>query len=76
MAEDLAIITGNKAEQYSSLIPQIKGLLEGLKWCDVAISAGEARWYIVEAVDSSGNFASCGPAPDRRRKGNGWPSDW
>ncbi|MBP8115339.1 MAG: GAF domain-containing protein [Chitinophagaceae bacterium] len=29
MAEDLAIITGNKAEQYQSLIPQIKGLLEG-----------------------------------------------
>lgn len=29
MAEDLAIITGNKEEQYQSLIPQIKGLLEG-----------------------------------------------
>lgn len=29
MAEDLAIITGSKAEQYQSLIPQIKGLLEG-----------------------------------------------
>ena len=29
MAEDLAIVTGNKAEQYQSLIPQIKGLLEG-----------------------------------------------
>jgi GAF domain-containing protein len=29
MAEDLNIITGNKAEQYQSLIPQIKGLLEG-----------------------------------------------
>jgi len=29
MAEDLAIIKGNKAEQYQSLIPQIKGLLEG-----------------------------------------------
>jgi L-methionine (R)-S-oxide reductase len=29
MAEDLAIITGNKSEQYQSLIPQIKGLLEG-----------------------------------------------
>ena len=29
MAEDLSIITGNKAEQYQSLIPQIKGLLEG-----------------------------------------------
>jgi L-methionine (R)-S-oxide reductase len=28
MAEDLHIITGNKAEQYQSLIPQIKGLLE------------------------------------------------
>lgn len=29
MAEDLSIITGNKTEQYRSLIPQIKGLLEG-----------------------------------------------
>lgn len=29
MAEDLQIITGNKAEQYQSLIPQIIGLLEG-----------------------------------------------
>lgn len=29
MAEDLQIITGNKAEQYQSLIPQVKDLLEG-----------------------------------------------
>lgn len=29
MAEDLAIITGDKIEQYRSLIPQIKGILEG-----------------------------------------------
>lgn len=29
MAEDLTIITGKKEEQYQSLIPQIKGLLEG-----------------------------------------------
>lgn len=29
MAEDLQIISGNKAEQYQSLIPQIKGLLDG-----------------------------------------------
>lgn len=29
MAEDLHIITGNKATQYESLIPQIKGLLDG-----------------------------------------------
>jgi L-methionine (R)-S-oxide reductase len=29
MAEDLTIIQGNKAEIYQSLIPQIKGLLEG-----------------------------------------------
>ena len=29
MSEDLNIITGTKAEQYESLIPQIKGLLEG-----------------------------------------------
>lgn len=29
MSEDLQIIPGNKTEQYQSLIPQIKGLLEG-----------------------------------------------
>ena len=29
MAEDLHIIEGNKAEQYQSLLPQIKGLLDG-----------------------------------------------
>lgn len=29
MAEDLHIVTGTKEEQYESLIPQIKGLLEG-----------------------------------------------
>jgi len=29
MAEDLSIITGSKQEQYQSLLPQIKGLLEG-----------------------------------------------
>ena len=29
MAEDLQIIAGSKAEVYQSLIPQIKGLLEG-----------------------------------------------
>jgi L-methionine (R)-S-oxide reductase len=29
MAEDFNIITGNKTEQYQSLIPQVKGLLEG-----------------------------------------------
>ena len=29
MAEDLTIITGTKQEQYETLIPQIKGLLEG-----------------------------------------------
>src|SRR6185369_5528205 len=29
MSEDLNIITGTKAEQYESLLPQIKGLLEG-----------------------------------------------
>ena len=31
MAEDLQIISGNKAEQYQSLVPQIKALLEGEK---------------------------------------------
>lgn len=29
MAEDLSITSGTKAEQYQSLIPQIKGLLDG-----------------------------------------------
>jgi GAF domain-containing protein len=29
MAEDLTIVSGQKSEQYESLIPQIKGLFEG-----------------------------------------------
>jgi len=29
MAEDLQIINGTKAEQYESLMPQVKGLLDG-----------------------------------------------
>ena len=29
MAEDLSIVKGTKEEQYISLLPQIKGLLEG-----------------------------------------------
>ena len=29
MAEDLNVIEGSKEEQYKSLLPQIKGLLEG-----------------------------------------------
>lgn len=29
MADDLLIATGNKQEQYETLLPQIKGLLEG-----------------------------------------------
>jgi L-methionine (R)-S-oxide reductase len=29
MAEDLSIVKGDKTEQYDSLIPQIKGLLDG-----------------------------------------------
>lgn len=29
MAEDLQIVVGNKSEQYQSLLPQIKALLEG-----------------------------------------------
>ena len=29
MAEDLLIISGNKEERYSNLLPQVKGLMEG-----------------------------------------------
>ncbi len=29
MAEDLSIITGSKTDQYESLLPQVKGLLDG-----------------------------------------------
>ena len=29
MAEDLNVITGSKEEQYQSLLPQIKALIEG-----------------------------------------------
>ena len=29
MAEDLTIVKGTKEEQYTALLPQVKGLLEG-----------------------------------------------
>ena len=29
MSEDLIIVKGNKTDEYESLVPQIKGLLEG-----------------------------------------------
>jgi L-methionine (R)-S-oxide reductase len=29
MAEDLTITTGTKKEEYESIVPQIKGLLQG-----------------------------------------------
>lgn len=53
MAEDLSIIAGSKMEQYQSLIPQIKGLLEGETYLvanmanTVAALKEQFRWFWV-----------------------------
>jgi L-methionine (R)-S-oxide reductase len=69
MAEDLDIITGNKAEQYQSLIPQIKGLLEGetdlvANLANVAAALKEqfgwlwVGFYIVKSIGTSSSLST------------------
>jgi len=64
MSEDLKIITGNKTEQYQSLIPQIKGLLDGetdqvANLANVSAALKEqfgwlwVGFYIVKSFDTS-----------------------
>ena len=66
MADDLTIIEGNKAEIYESLIPQIKGLLDGepdliANLANVAAALKEQfKWlwvgfYIVKPIGNSSN---------------------
>jgi L-methionine (R)-S-oxide reductase len=87
MAEDLNIITGNKAEQYQSLIPQIKGLLEGetdlvANLANVTAALKEqfgwlwVGFYVVKSFDHAQDVLVVGPfqgpvACTRIRKGKG-----
>lgn len=87
MAEDLKIIVGNKAEQYQSLIPQIKGLLEGetdliANLANVAAALKEqfgwlwVGFYIVKSFDGAEDELVIGPfqgpvACTRIKKGRG-----
>jgi GAF domain-containing protein len=87
MAEDLKIIAGNKAEQYQSLIPQIKGLLEGepdliANLANVAAALKEqfgwfwVGFYIVKSFDGVQDELVIGPfqgpvACTRIKKGRG-----
>ena len=87
MAEDLKIIVGNKAEQYESLIPQIKGLLEGepdliANLANVAAALKEqfgwfwVGFYIVKSFDGAQDELVIGPfqgpvACTRIKKGRG-----
>ena len=82
MAEDLKIMTGNKAEQYESLIPQINGLLEGetdlvANLANVAAALKEQfGWFWVGFYLVKGNELVLGPfqgpvACTRIRKGRG-----
>jgi GAF domain-containing protein len=87
MAEDLTIITGNKTEQYQSLIPQIKGLLDGetdliANLANVAAALKEqfgwlwVGFYVVRSVDTSREELVVGPfqgpvACTRIKKGKG-----
>ncbi len=87
MAEDLNIITGNKTEQYESLIPQLKGLLDGendlvANLANVAAALKEqfgwlwVGFYIVKSIDGTQDELIVGPfqgpvACTRIKKGKG-----
>nr|WP_295869778.1 GAF domain-containing protein [uncultured Chitinophaga sp.] len=82
MAEDLQIIRGDKAAQYRSLIPQIKGLLEGepdlvANLANVAAALKEQfGWFWVGFYLVKGEELVLGPfqgpvACTRIRKGRG-----
>lgn len=87
MAEDLSIIKGSKTEQYESLVPQIKGLLEGepdsiANMANIAAALKEqfgwlwVGFYIVRPTAAGGEELVLGPfqgpvACTRIRKGRG-----
>ena len=82
MAEDLRINTGSKQEQYESLLPQIKGLLEGEEDLvanlanTVAALKEQFGWFWVGFYIVKGNELVLGPfqgpvACTRIRKGRG-----
>jgi L-methionine (R)-S-oxide reductase len=87
MAEDLNIITGNKEEQYQSLIPQVKGLLEGetdlvANLANIAAALKEqfgwlwVGFYLVKSFDHAQDELVVGPfqgpvACTRIKKGRG-----
>lgn len=82
MAEDLTIVRGNKQEQYESLIPQIKGLLDGepdqvANLANVAAALKEQfGWFWVGFYLVKGDELVLGPfqgpvACTRIRKGRG-----
>ena|SRR5436189_1472201 len=87
MAEDLTIITGNKTEQYQSLIPQIKGLLDGETDLIANLANLAAGWkeqfgwlwvgfYVVKSIEPNREELVVGPfqgpvACTRIKKGKG-----
>lgn len=82
MAEDLQIVRGSKTDQYESLVPQIKGLLEGetdlvANLANVAASLKEQfGWFWVGFYLVKDNELVLGPfqgpvACTRIRKGRG-----
>lgn len=87
MSEDIKIITGNKTEQYQSLIPQIKGLLDGetdliANLANVAAALKEqfgwlwVGFYIVKSLGHARDELVVGPfqgpvACTRIKKGRG-----
>ncbi|MBN8861206.1 MAG: GAF domain-containing protein [Sphingobacteriales bacterium] len=82
MAEDLFIATGNKTDQYKSLIPQIKGLTEGetdliANMANIAAALKEQfKWFWVGFYIVKNGELVVGPfqgpvACSRIRKGKG-----
>lgn len=82
MAEDLTISTGSRAEQYESLLPQIRALLEGepnrvANLANIAAALKEQfDWFWIGFYIVNGNELVLGPfqgpvACTRIRKGKG-----
>lgn len=52
MAEELTFISGSKEEQYLSLLPQVKALIEGEE--DLVANLANVAAVLKEAFDFSG----------------------
>ena len=57
MAEELTFISGSKEEQYLSLLPQVKALIEGEEDLVANLAKGSFRFFLGRFL-----FGEAGPA--------------